>query len=348
MRHILVSSKALADDTRLAGASSADFTALAKKYSTDSSKDIGGKLTIQKGPDGSAVRENRARAQGQRDLEAGQDSASVGTSSSGSGWWSKEKTTPLASVKKTIHDTLVGQMCSDVVTKWLEDLKQEYANKIEYETGFAPPATSPARYHRDRLTLEQGARRPPAADRAAKRQVPSGRGPDRPQDIVPHTVEEADQVADAAMADDDEKLVDELGDPPHQMFFLSLLLSEREAAGDLEVVARGVHDKLVRRHPHIFESRGDSGLWWRRSKHRWEELKTEREGERGRLPRCARVPAGAALCSKGAAAGGLDRLCLSRCSMCVWPASAMSSDELGAELHRSGDAATGDGAGREV
>ena len=58
------------------------------------------------------------------------------------GPWSKEKTTPLASVRQTIRDTLVGQKRSDAVTKWLEDLKQEYADKIEYATGFAPPDTS--------------------------------------------------------------------------------------------------------------------------------------------------------------------------------------------------------------
>jgi nucleoside triphosphate diphosphatase len=97
--------------------------------------------------------------------------------------------------------------------------------------------------------------------------------------IVPHTVEEAYEVADAAMADDDAKLVDELGDLLYQTFFLSLLLSER-GAGDLEAVARGVHDKLVRRHPHVFESAEIPGSP-AAVKHRWEELKTEREGREG-------------------------------------------------------------------
>jgi nucleoside triphosphate diphosphatase len=97
--------------------------------------------------------------------------------------------------------------------------------------------------------------------------------------IVPHTVEEAYEVADAAMADDDAKLVDELGDLLYQTFFLSLLLSER-GAGDLETVARAVHDKLVRRHPHVF---GDADIPCSAEavKHRWEELKTEQEGREG-------------------------------------------------------------------
>src|ERR1041384_5507238 len=69
--------------------------------------------------------------------------------------------------------------------------------------------------------------------------------------IVPHTVEEAYEVADAAGAGDDAKLLDELGDLLFQTFFLALLLEER-GAGDIDDVARGIHAKLVRRHPHVF------------------------------------------------------------------------------------------------
>ncbi len=50
--------------------------------------------------------------------------------------------------------------------------------------------------------------------------------------IVPHTVEEAYEVADAALAGDDEKLLDELGDLLFQVYFLALLLEERDK-GDL-------------------------------------------------------------------------------------------------------------------
>src|SRR5207342_3853990 len=77
---------------------------------------------------------------------------------------------------------------------------------------------------------------------------------DREQDersIVPHTVEEAYELADAANAGDDAKLRDELGDVLFQVHFLSLLLEER-GAGDLAQVADGIHAKLVRRHPHVF------------------------------------------------------------------------------------------------
>jgi ATP diphosphatase len=77
---------------------------------------------------------------------------------------------------------------------------------------------------------------------------------DREQDersIVPHTVEEAYELADAAARGDDAKLRDELGDVLFQVYFLSLLLEERDAGG-LEAVADGLTDKLVRRHPHVF------------------------------------------------------------------------------------------------
>jgi MazG family protein len=96
--------------------------------------------------------------------------------------------------------------------------------------------------------------------------------------IVPHTVEEAYEVADAALAGDDEKLLDELGDLLFQVYFLALLLQER-GAGDLEAVARLIHDKLVRRHPHVFgdaEARSAG-----RVRERWEAIKREDEGREG-------------------------------------------------------------------
>jgi XTP/dITP diphosphohydrolase/tetrapyrrole methylase family protein/MazG family protein/ATP diphosphatase len=77
---------------------------------------------------------------------------------------------------------------------------------------------------------------------------------DREQDertIVPHTVEEAYELADAAYRRDDTKLLDELGDVLFQVHFLALLLEER-GAGDLAEVAEHCREKLIRRHPHVF------------------------------------------------------------------------------------------------
>jgi MazG family protein len=96
--------------------------------------------------------------------------------------------------------------------------------------------------------------------------------------IVPHTVEEAYEVADAALAGSPEKLLDELGDLLFQVYFLALLLAE-DGQGDLEQVARGVHEKLVRRHPHVFgevEARTAG-----RVRVNWERIKSGEEGREG-------------------------------------------------------------------
>jgi XTP/dITP diphosphohydrolase/tetrapyrrole methylase family protein/MazG family protein/ATP diphosphatase len=96
--------------------------------------------------------------------------------------------------------------------------------------------------------------------------------------IVPHTVEEAYEVADAALAGDDAKLLDEIGDLLFQSYFLAMLLDER-GAGDLEAAARGVHAKLVSRHPHVFG--GADARTAARVRERWEEIKREDEGREG-------------------------------------------------------------------
>jgi nucleoside triphosphate diphosphatase len=110
---------------------------------------------------------------------------------------------------------------------------------------------------------------------------------DREQDersIVPHTVEEAYELADAAASADDAKLVDELGDVLFQVLFLSLLLEER-GAGDLAVVAEGMAEKLIRRHPHVFEESearellaGADPATAREVLRNWDRIKREVEG----------------------------------------------------------------------
>ena len=104
---------------------------------------------------------------------------------------------------------------------------------------------------------------------------------DREQDersIVPHTVEESYELADAAERGDDAKMVDELGDVLFQVHFLSLLLEER-GAGDLATVAREVTEKLIRRHPHVFgDVQAETSVEVRRN---WDEIK---RGEPGREP----------------------------------------------------------------
>ncbi|MFL5908055.1 MAG: MazG nucleotide pyrophosphohydrolase domain-containing protein [Solirubrobacterales bacterium] len=107
---------------------------------------------------------------------------------------------------------------------------------------------------------------------------------DREQDarsIVPHTVEEAYELADAANRGDAEAMVDELGDVLFQVLFLSLLLEER-GEGDLAAVAESCAAKLIRRHPHVY---GDRELETAgQVLAQWEEIKREVEGGGEREP----------------------------------------------------------------
>ena len=107
---------------------------------------------------------------------------------------------------------------------------------------------------------------------------------DREQDarsIVPHTVEEAYELADAASREDTEAMVDELGDVLFQVLFLSLLLEER-GEGDLAAVAESCAAKLIRRHPHVY---GDRELETAgQVLTQWEEIKREVEGTGDREP----------------------------------------------------------------
>ena len=131
---------------------------------------------------------------------------------------------------------------------------------------------------------------------------------DREQDersIVPHTVEEAYELADAVHARDDEKLLDELGDVLFQVFFLALLLEER-GAGSLDAVAEGMTAKLIRRHPHVFgavEARNAGEVLAN-----WSEIKREERGGElfGELPETLPATLYARKLQTRAARAGLD------------------------------------------
>ena len=69
--------------------------------------------------------------------------------------------------------------------------------------------------------------------------------------VAPYTLEEAYEVADAIHSGDPDKLREELGDLLFQVVFHARMAQER-GWFDFEAVARGIHDKLVRRHPHVF------------------------------------------------------------------------------------------------
>jgi nucleoside triphosphate diphosphatase len=73
--------------------------------------------------------------------------------------------------------------------------------------------------------------------------------------IAPYTIEEAYEVADAVERGQPRKLCDELGDLLFQVVFHARM-AEEKGWFDFAAVARGIHAKLVRRHPHVFEDEG--------------------------------------------------------------------------------------------
>ncbi len=74
--------------------------------------------------------------------------------------------------------------------------------------------------------------------------------------LIPFTIEEAYEVADAIDRDAPDELREELGDLLFQVVFHARIASE-SGQFDLEAIARGLAEKLVRRHPHVF---GDSEI----------------------------------------------------------------------------------------
>jgi XTP/dITP diphosphohydrolase/tetrapyrrole methylase family protein/MazG family protein/ATP diphosphatase len=125
--------------------------------------------------------------------------------------------------------------------------------------------------------------------------------------IVPHTVEEAYELADAAHRGDDRKLRDELGDVLFQVHFLSLLLEER-GAGSLADVADGVRQKLIRRHPHVFGEVEVAGAGEVLAN--WDEIKKSEDGREpgifGEVPENLPGPLYARKVQRRAASSGFD------------------------------------------
>jgi len=145
-----------------------------------------------------------------------------------------------------------------------------------------------------------------ALTRRLRRECPWDREQDE-RSIVPHTVEEAYELAAAAHADDDVKLRDELGDVLFQVHFLSLLLEER-GAGSLADVAEHCRQKLIRRHPHVFgETVAESAGEVLRN---WDAIKRDEPGREpglfGEVPDTLPGPLYARKVQRRAASSGFD------------------------------------------
>jgi tetrapyrrole methylase family protein/MazG family protein len=96
--------------------------------------------------------------------------------------------------------------------------------------------------------------------------------------LRPYLIEEAYEVLDAIDARDDESLREELGDLLLQVVFHAELASER-GAFRIDQIIEGLSSKLVRRHPHVFESASaDSSAEVERN---WASIKAEERRARG-------------------------------------------------------------------
>lgn len=107
--------------------------------------------------------------------------------------------------------------------------------------------------------------------------------------IVPYTLEEAYEVADAIERGDFEHLREELGDLLFQVVYYAQLARE-EGRFEFDAVVDGITRKLIRRHPHVFPG-GDlygtpapAELAEAAVKQRWEELKAEERAAKAAEP----------------------------------------------------------------
>jgi tetrapyrrole methylase family protein/MazG family protein len=121
------------------------------------------------------------------------------------------------------------------------------------------------------------------------------------QSLIPHLIEETYEVVDAIGGlnpEDplsDEHLIEELGDLLYQIEFHATI-AEQEGRFTIADVARGIHDKLVRRHPHVFPPAGDTSAAHLPTPtdtagvlDNWERIKKE---EKGRTSIFEGIPAG--------------------------------------------------------
>ena len=143
VRHILVKTKAQADDLYEQLQGGADFSDLAKQHSEDTgSKANGGKLTISKGQTVAPFDQTAFL------LKKNEISRPVKTEFGFHiiqpiGDVKEAKVTPLKEVEDSIRQQLVQTKKNEAMTKWVDELKKDYEDKISYAVGFNPlPATT--------------------------------------------------------------------------------------------------------------------------------------------------------------------------------------------------------------
>lgn len=114
--------------------------------------------------------------------------------------------------------------------------------------------------------------------------------------LIPYAIEEAYELGEAVQSDDDEDIKGELGDVLLQVVFHCQMYAE-QGRFDMSDVITTLQEKLVRRHPHVFEAetlKDDAAV-----KVRWDEIKLEeqqaREARGKSKRRLDQIKAGSAL-----------------------------------------------------
>ena len=95
--------------------------------------------------------------------------------------------------------------------------------------------------------------------------------------LIPYAIEEAYELGDAVQGDDDEDIKGELGDVLLQVVFHCQMYAE-QGRFDMSDVITTLQEKLIRRHPHVFEAetlQDEAAV-----KERWDEIKAEEQQER--------------------------------------------------------------------
>ena len=102
------------------------------------------------------------------------------------------------------------------------------------------------------------------------------------ESIVPFTIEETYELAEAIALGDYDQVRDELGDVLFQVIFYAQIASERQLF-NFKDVAEGISRKLIRRHPHIFDNPDGEPVSESDVKDRWEQIKAS-ERQNKQLP----------------------------------------------------------------
>ena len=95
--------------------------------------------------------------------------------------------------------------------------------------------------------------------------------------LIPYAIEEAYELGEAVQGDDDEDIKGELGDVLLQVVFHCQMYAE-QGRFDMSDVITTLQEKLIRRHPHVFEAetlQDEAAV-----KERWDEIKAEEQQAR--------------------------------------------------------------------